>query len=176
MKGIHAALLAIVLLASPAAAQQRPLACSSPEYRQLDFWVGEWALEYDRPDGTAGTATNSITNDRFGLCVIVENFAMPNGYKGTSYSIYDRGKKQWRQMWVDNQGGTFTLVGGAVEGQPHRFELRTLEPTGPEQLLRRMIWQDVTSHGLTWRWQSQRPDGTWKDDWVLRYRNKGDPT
>lgn len=173
MKWTYLALLAPALAASPAQAQERPKPCSAPEYRQLDFWAGEWDLEYDRPDGSVGSATNTITNDEYGPCVVVEKFAMPNGYKGTSYSIYDREKKQWRQMWVDNQGGTFTLVGGPVSDQAQRFELRTLEPTGPEQLLRRMIWQDVTGNSLVWRWQSHQPDGSWKDDWVLRYKRRG---
>ena len=163
--------VAAVALASAQEASPPP-PCSAPEYRQLDFWVGEWELEYDRGDGTTGSATNSITKDEFGSCVIVERFAMPTGYSGASYSIYDRGKKQWRQMWVDNNGGTFTLVGGPAEGQPHRFELRTVEPTGPTQLLRRMIWEDVEPDRLVWRWQSLQGDGSWKDEWVLNYRRK----
>jgi hypothetical protein len=158
-----------VATAASAAAQPQPKPCSAPDYRQLDFWVGEWALEYDRPDGTVGTATNTITKDEYGSCVIVEKFAMPNGYKGTSYSVYDREKKHWRQMWVDNQGGTFTLVGGPAQDKGHVFELRTLEPTGREQLMRRMIWEDVSPGQLTWRWQALQSDGRWKDDWVLRY-------
>ena len=164
--------LSFAAVAVPVAAQEPPAPCSTAEYRQLDFWVGEWDLAYDQPDGTAGTATNLITNDRYGPCVVVEEFAMPDGYRGTSYSIYDRDKRQWRQMWVDNRGATFTLVGGPVEGQPHSFELRTLEPTGPERLMRRMIWQDVTDDALVWRWQSLRPDGSWRDDWVLRYARR----
>ena len=175
MRIMSGALLATAFfaVAQPAAAQQRPAPCSTPEYRQLDFWAGDWVLEYDQPDGKIGTATNRITKDEYGPCVIVENFEMPNGYKGTSYSIYDRQKKQWRQMWVDNGGGTFTLVGGPVEGQPHVFELRTVDPTGDRQLIRRMIWQDVTENSLVWRWQAQQPDGSWKDNWVLRYKKRG---
>ena len=169
VSALTAGVLAL-LLSMQAAGNPRP--CSEPEYRQLDFWVGEWALEYDRGDGTTGTASNSITKDEYGNCVIVERFAMPNGYKGTSYSIYDREKKQWRQMWVDNGGGTFTLVGGPTEGKDHRFEFRTLEPTGREKLMRRMIWEDVQPDSLTWRWQSLQSDDAWKDEWVLNYRRK----
>ena len=146
--------------------------CSAPEYRQLDFWVGDWALEFDRGEGRKGTASNRITRDDFGACATVERFEMPSGYKGGSYSMYDRDKKQWRQMWVDNNGGTFTLVGGPVSGEDHIFELRTLEPTGRDRLLRRMIWQDVAPDSLKWRWQSKQPDGSWKDEWVLDYRRE----
>ena len=158
---------ALALAASTQA--EGPAPCSSPEYRQLDFWVGNWALEFDRADGTVGTATNRITKDEYGPCAIVERFEMPGGYKGTSYSIYDRETKQWRQMWVDNNGGNFTLVGGPAEGADHAFELRTVGPRGPEQSMRRMIWEDVEDDRLTWRWQSLQPDGSWKDQWVLRY-------
>lgn len=173
MKWSHVVLLTTaVAFAQPAIAQDRPQPCSSPEYRQLDFWVGEWALEFDQPDGTVGSASNTIAKGEYGPCVIIEKFEMPNGYKGSSYSIYDREKKQWRQMWVDNQGGTFTLVGGPVSDLPHRFELRTLEPAGPEQLLHRMIWQDIAADSLVWRWQSHQPDGSWKDQWVLLYKRR----
>ena len=170
----RAALVAASLFAGCAAApaQQATHPCSAPEYRQLDFWVGEWDLEYDQPDGKIGTATNTITNDEFGACAVIENFEMPNGYRGSSYSMYDRFNKTWRQMWVDNGGATFVLVGGAVSGKSHLFEFNTVERVGRDQLMRRMIWQDVTPTALTWRWQAQQADATWKDEWVLRYRKR----
>jgi hypothetical protein len=152
--------------------------CSGPEYRQLDFWVGEWDLEFTQQDGSVGKATNRITKNEYGNCAVSEHFVLPGGgvggadFIGGSYSTYDAQTKSWRQMWVDNAGGMFDLRGGPVSGQPHSFELVNIEPRGPEQATLRMIWEDVTADRLTWRWQSRNPDGSWKDRWVLRYKRR----
>jgi hypothetical protein len=167
---------AVTSLAATAAAAQTPppAACSGPEHRQLDFWVGDWDLTFDAGEGRIGQATNRITADAFGDCVITEHFEMAaTGYIGGSSSIWDPQTEQWRQTWVDNQGTPFVLVGGPVEGQPHIFEFRTTEPRGrTDPTIRRMIWQDVTPDSLTWRWQTQQADGGWADAWVLHYQRR----
>jgi len=173
-------LAAVVLAATTTQAQDAPKSppCSKPEYRQLDFWVGDWELEFTEPDGSVGKATNRITKDEYGSCVISEHFVQPgegpggSDYIGGSYSIYDTQTNSWRQMWVDNGGNMFDLRGGPVTGQPHVFELVNVEPRGAQKATMRMIWQDITPDSLTWRWQSQNPDGSWADRWVLRYQRK----
>jgi hypothetical protein len=160
---------------SPALAQTPPAAptCDAPEFRALDFWAGDWDLDFDASPGVLGHASNHITRDEYGGCVIAEHFEQAaTHYRGGSYSIYDRAAHVWRQTWVDNQGGVFTLVGGPVTGQPYVFELRTTDRVGPGHQLMRMIWQDVTPDRLTWRWQAQQADGAWKDSWVLRYKRR----
>jgi len=173
-------LLAALVCPPAAQAQNAPAAppCSGPEYRQLDFWVGEWDLEFTQPDGSVGKASNRITKDEYGTCAIAEHFVQPGGgpdgsdFIGGSYSIYDAQTKSWRQMWVDNAGGMFDLRGGPVTGQRHRFELTNIEPRGPKKAPLRMIWQDVSADSLTWRWQKGNPDGSWVDLWVLHYKRR----
>jgi len=173
------------LSAAGVAAAQSPTpapACSTPEYRQLDFWVGEWDAEFTNPDGSIGRGRNRITRDEYGDCVIAEYFRQPGGnpgggdFLGTSYSIYDRLTRSWRQMWVDNQGSMFDLRGGPVSGQRHSFELVNVEPRGNPPRSMRMIWADVTPDSFVWRWQAQQPDGGWSDQWVIRYRRRGAAT
>jgi hypothetical protein len=174
---VSAALIAGVACAqTPAPAASGgppPPPCSTPEYRQLDFWVGDWELTFPAGNGQTGKASNRISKDEYGSCVITEHFTQPNGFKATSVSIYDRQRGVWRQTWVDNGGGVFVLEGGPVTGQPHVFEFHTVEPRGPQKLMMRMIWENLTANGLVWRWQSQQPDGSWKDQWVLNYKRKG---
>jgi len=157
--------------ASPQAAPPAPPpSCVGPEFRALDFWAGDWDLDFDVSPGVIGHAGNHITKDEYGSCVIAEHFTLPaTQYLGGSYSIYDPRAKLWRQTWVDNQGGVFVLTGGPVQGQPHVFELRTTEPVGPKHTTMRMIWERANADRLTWRWQAQQADGSWKDSWVLRY-------
>ncbi|HFB54419.1 MAG TPA: hypothetical protein ENJ46_00725, partial [Hellea balneolensis] len=88
-----------------------PKPCSSAEYRQLDFWVGTWDLEWDAGNGKKGHGTNTITHSPYGDCVITENFdgAPSLQFKGMSVSMYHNRYQTWRQTWVDDQGGYYAL-------------------------------------------------------------------
>jgi len=173
---LAAGVLAATIFAGQVQAQTQspspPAPCSTPEYRQLDFWVGDWDLSFDAGNGQVGKASNRITRDEYGSCVVTEHFTQPNGFKAISVSIFDQQKQAWRQTWVDNAGGVFVLEGGPVVDQAHRFELRTVEARGSPKLIRRMIWEDVRADTLVWRWQALQPDGSWKDQWVLNYKRR----
>lgn len=178
-RGIHVVAAILAGTAAGAASSQPPAAlpCAGPEYRQLDFWVGDWDLEFANANGTLGRAQNRITRDEHGACVIAEHFRYPNAaagqdYTGASFSMFDPQTRRWRQMWVENGGSLYVLEGGPVTGQRHVFELRTVEPRGTPARTMRMIWEDVTPAGLTWRWQAQQADGSWNDAWVIRYRRR----
>jgi len=166
-------MLALLPALLQAATPAPPPPCSTAEYRQLDFWVGEWDAEFDLPGGKTGRAVNRITRDEFGDCVIAEHFEQADiGYRGASHSMFDPLKKKWVQTWVDNGGAYITLVGGPVEGKDHSFELVTVEPRGPKRVHMRMIWQAVKPNSFTWRWQARQSDGTYADSWVIRYKRR----
>ena len=89
---------------------------------------------------------------------------------GHSVSMYRPGLKQWRQNWVDDQGGYFDLVGGPVTGGDHIFVFENKRVTDKQQF-QRMIWQDVKPDSFVWRWQNRVKDSDpWKDSWVIHYR------
>lgn len=157
--------------AAPIVVPPAPPPCSSSEYRQMDFWVGEWEGEFDLPGGGKGHATNRITNNEFGRCVIAEHFTAPTG-SGASFGTWDRVGRRWVQTWVDVFGAYITLAGGPVARGPTRFELRTTEPIGANHAHYRMIWEDVKADSFTWRWQARQDDGGYRDAWVIRYRRK----
>lgn len=165
--------VAAVACSSPLFAQApAPAAppCSTAEFRTLDFWVGDWIAE-DQQGKRIGT--NRITRDEYGDCVITEHFRTDNGSLiGHSVSMYRPGLKQWRQNWVDNQGGYFDLVGGPVTGTDHIFVFENKRVT-ETQPYARMIWQDVKPDSFTWRWQGKaKAEDAWGDTWVIRYRRK----
>jgi hypothetical protein len=83
-----------------------------PEYRQFDFWIGDWVVT--TPQGNrAGTSSVQLM---LGTCVLQENWTGGNGGSGKSFNIYDARDKQWHQAWVDDKG-TFThYAGGLVNG------------------------------------------------------------
>ena len=79
----YIALAAAACIAGPAAAQSTTAPatapappCIGPEFRTLDFWVGEWIAE-DQQGKPIGI--NRITRDEYGDCVITEHFRMGDG-------------------------------------------------------------------------------------------------
>ena len=163
------------LALSCAALAQDTAPCSDPSFRQLDFWVGDWDLSWDNADGSQGNGRNQISRDEYGDCVIYERFS-GGANSGMSVSTYHQPTAVWRQTWVDNTGGYFSLSGGPVDRDGVRFELRNTRLSDAEPQLR-MIWEDVTPDSLVWRWQQLAADAdpdmdNWEDRWVIRYRRR----
>lgn len=172
-------LVCVILLAmagsASASAQNQP-PCSSPEYRQMDFWLGTWDVRWeDAPEFgiKAGNGSNEITR-RLGNCVIEENFRggpTTGELIGHSVSVYHAPLGRWRQTWVDNQGGYFALVGGPEDG---RFVLTNSRLSGRAPHLR-MVFEDIQADSLTWRWQGSDDGENWSDRWVIRYTRRAAP-
>lgn len=87
--------------------------CITPEYRQFDFWAGDWdAFDVDRP--TTKVARTQVDLILEG-CVLRENYEGADGHKGQSFSIYDASRKVWHQSWVTNRG-ELLMIEGEFEG------------------------------------------------------------
>lgn len=81
-------------LCAPAVAQTAP--CTDAEYRQFDFWLGEWDV-YDF-NGTF-MEQNSIEKSADG-CMIHESTQTSGGNVEQSYSYYKPSTGQWTQFSV----------------------------------------------------------------------------
>jgi hypothetical protein len=79
-------------------------ACQAPEYRQFDFWVGNWNIQ--APNGAPNGS--SIISSVLGGCAILENYI--NG-TGRSISTYDDATATWSQFYVGAGGGVLQLNG-----------------------------------------------------------------
>ncbi len=66
-------------------------ACTAPEYRQFDFWLGDWdTFESNAPDKvTARNHVDSILD----ACVLREVYEQNDGLVGQSFTIYDAARK-----------------------------------------------------------------------------------
>ena len=100
--------------ATPApAAPPPPPNCAAPQYRQLDFWAGDWNV-FDTASG-ARVGTSRIERI-MGDCAIRESYDSPEApsgpYSGTSYSGYDRKDGKWHQLYVDVNGSVTWYTGG----------------------------------------------------------------
>ena len=116
---MHAAAFAAAALAAAAmpaafdaAAPPATKPCSSPEYRQFDFWVGNWRVT-DPQGKFAGT--NDVTLE-YGGCVVQEHWHGAEGGVGSSFNAYRPSTKMWHQTWVDSQGQVILLDGTYANG------------------------------------------------------------
>ena len=165
--------LAVAAVAQSPATQARP--CSRAEFRQLDFWVGEWSLTWPaaKAGQPEGQGTNSIRKE-LGNCVIEENFhggAM--GLTGKSVSMYNARSGKWQQTWVDNQGGYLDFVGG-WEGKQMVLSREAVNPQG-QKVLQRMVYKNITHGSFDWSWERSIDEGkNWQVVWPIHYvRKKG---
>ena len=89
----------ILASSSGAIAQQPPVCQERPEFRDFDFWVGEWDVTGRANGNKAGTnRIESINNG----CLLVEHWQSSSGGTGTSMNYFDPVTDEWRQVWVSN--------------------------------------------------------------------------
>jgi hypothetical protein len=102
-------LLAIAASSLPAVGHASA-ACSTPEYRQFDFFAGDWdTYDVQAPDKVVARNTVQVMLDG---CVVHEDYRQDDGLHGESYSLYDATRKVWHQSWVTNRGDLLLLDGG----------------------------------------------------------------
>ncbi len=98
--------LALLAVAIPPQGDAAP--CSAAEYRQMDFWVGDWVV-IDRQSGQAvGESRIELLYDG---CVLRENWASA-GFLGGSLTGYWKADGKWHQTWVDQTGALRQFAGG----------------------------------------------------------------
>lgn len=83
-----------------------------PEFRQFDFWIGEW-LPKNVQGVTVGTSSIQLI---LSSCIIFENWETPAS-AGKSFNVFDTRDGKWHQTWVDNKGLMTHYVGGLVDGK-----------------------------------------------------------
>jgi hypothetical protein len=156
---------------SPAAAQAPTLVESrpckeSPQYRGMDFWVGEWEVETAQGK-PAGSSKIELILDG---CIVLENWTGRNGYAGKSFNLYHSDSSKWEQLWVDNQGQLTRYEGEAKSGDIF-YRTESVGPGGKKTLRRMTFFQkgpDVRQLGET----STDGGATWTVEYDLLYKRK----
>ena len=146
-------LLLTSFMVSSAEHKQTP--CSTEEYRQFDFWIGEW--EVFNPKGQK-VGENTITRI-LGGCSLKESWRGASGNIGHSYNIYNQASGTWHQTWVDNGGTLLQLDGGLVDDsmvmqgstQAKQGEVLNKISWTPEDEHVRQVWQVSTDQGEKWQ-------------------------
>ena len=99
---------------TPTEQLSKPTFCSGPEYRQFDFWIGDWdAIEAGKAEVVARTRVDRILDG----CVLHEDYKSAKGLRGQSFSLYDASRRIWHQSWATNRGELLNIEGGFENGE-----------------------------------------------------------
>jgi hypothetical protein len=151
---------------------QKP--CSRPEFRQFDFWIGEW--EAFAPNGNKGGDSKiSLILDS---CVILEEWTSVNAqqgliYTGKSFNSYNAASKQWQQTWTDNTGNTTEFLRG--EGSNGKIIYYADKVAGPQgkTFMRRLTFTKLSNDKVRQFGELSNDEGkTWTAEYDLEYRRK----
>jgi hypothetical protein len=87
--------------------------CEDAEFKQFDFWLGDWDVA-SSADGIH-QGSSHISKEMNG-CVVWENWTTAgSSYFGKSYNTWNWNLKRWEQYWVDTTGGVMFFHGGLKE-------------------------------------------------------------
>lgn len=142
--------MVIVMLMSPIAALA---ACDLPEYKQFDFWLGNWQVQ--SPDGQL-VGYNRIEKVQDG-CVLSENYHTPAGFSGQSLNIFEPNSQKWHQTWVDNSG-TLLQLDGELVNSVMVMTGKTISKTGAT-LRHKISWSNNADNSVRQHWQTSKDDG-----------------
>jgi hypothetical protein len=144
--------------AAPAAPP--PPACTGPEHRQFDFWVGYWDVY---PTGKPALVAHSLIEKLYAGCAIRENWMPLSGTGGGSLNNYVADDKRWHQTWVDSSNSRAEFAGGLNNGKmvllgywkgfngPGQDGLVRMTYTANPDGSVRQFGEASTDHGLTWQ-------------------------
>lgn len=137
---------------TPAPAPAR-MPCAAAEYRQFDFWVGEWDVK--TPAGkVAGTSRIELIN---GGCAIQEHWTGNGPSRGTSFNFFETSTGLWNQLWLDNSGLVLRLSGGLQDG---KMVLENASPSaGGRTTRQRIIFSPLDSGRVRQFWEQSSDDG-----------------
>jgi len=164
-------ILSVCSICQSAAPPSNP--CADPRQKQLEFWVGEWDLTWPGQNGGATEhGANNIKRIMDG-CVVEENFSAGEAghLRGKSVSTFDTKAAQWKQTWVDNEGGYLDFVGEFKDGQMIlRRDVTRPDGTKAKQ---RMVFKNITPNEFDWSWEASTDGGkTWQVNWPIHYKRK----
>jgi len=161
-----ATLIAVVAFSAHATFAAPANSCSAPEYRQLDFWLGDWdAFDSDEPShAIARTHVDLIAEG----CAVHELYEQADGLIGDSILSFDAVRKQWQQTWVTNRGSLMVIVGNfksgslILEGEVHLKDGRSV--------LQRITWKAEGSDVRESAVMSKDAGKTWQPAFDVLFR------
>ena len=145
----------IVVLAGPVLDSQtpRPNPCTGPEYRQFDFWLGEWTVT-----GADGKPAGTNRIERIaGGCGLQETWTSATGGDGRSLNAYTPQDGKWHQVWLGSGGLWLELSGGLRDGRMV-MEGQT-RGSDKSPVLQRITWMLLEDGRVRQVWEMSKDGG-----------------
>ena len=164
--------LAMVFIFHSLPAQKLP--CTSPQFRQFDFWIGEWEA-FGKNGKKAGDSKISLVLDS---CIILEEWTSANmqqglRYAGKSFNTWNSALKEWQQTWVDNTGNTTAYTHGKFEDKKIIFQTDPFPFLKDTIAIRRLTFFDLGNDKVRQLGEITKDNGsTWATEYDLEYRRK----
>ena len=144
----------------------RPAPCAAAEFRQFDFWIGQWAVA--SPDGKE-QGRSDITREAGG-CAINEHWQGAAGPPGVSINYFDRRDSKWHQHWVGGGGGVLHLAGN-FDGKAMVMSGERDTPQG--RVWDRITWTPLADGRVSQQWDNSTDGGkTWKTTFLGYYTRR----
>jgi tetratricopeptide (TPR) repeat protein len=126
----------------------------SAEYKQFDFWLGEWDVQV-----SGQTIAHSRIEKIDDGCTVQENWMPFNGREGKSWNFYNAATNKWEQLWLS--GGNVLKLEGVLDRAVMSYHGVTALPNGGSIQQRltftpleggrvHQFWQQSTDEGKIW--------------------------
>ena len=144
-----------------------PPPCVSAEYRQFDFWLGEWEVDGGL-DGKTPVGKSTITRIANG-CALHENWRSLQGGDGQSLNVFEQSTGRWTQFWIGADGVVLRLTGGFENGA---MVLSGDLPMPENKVqLQRITWTPLPDGRVSQRWQTSNDGGAnWQTGFLGFYK------
>lgn len=167
-------LLTLLFYSSTSCSQSGKLPCSKPEYRQFDFWIGEWEA-FGIKGNKAGDSKITLQLDS---CTILEEWTsagLQRGlrFAGKSYNMYNAAEKKWQQYWVDNTGNITQYSDGHFESNKMILQTANQKVNDTLWQMQKMTFYHLSPEKIRQHGETSADGGkTWTTSFDLEYRRK----
>lgn len=136
----------------------------STEYRQFDFWIGEWTVTDTKTGNPAGKSKIELL---LGECVIMENWQPIVGMAGKSFNIYNATEKKWRQTYVDASGSLLEFYDGEFKDGKMQFKMKP----GSDNAMHRLGFFKISDKEVRQLGEISKDNGaSWQVEYDLMYK------
>ena len=134
-------------------------ACTAPQYRQFDFWLGDWDLL--GADGKK-SAEDKVVQVLSG-CALQENANSVEGVQRLSVSAYDPATHHWHQTLMDDGGAILHLEGEFADGKMILVGQRPSQKEKGVTVTHRIAWTPLPDHRVRRYWEFSNNGGrSWR--------------
>ena len=151
------------LTASPALAVDSGPCSANSDSRQLDFWLGDWAVTYP---GVSVPSSSKVYLE-LDKCLLVESWGGGKGHSGKNMFAYSSDDKSWHGMFADNQGRVHIFEGKVTPGVAE-FYGPSIGPDG-QAVLNRIKVQRVSPSKVEQTWEKSMDKGA---TWNIEFRGE----